>query len=54
MLHLLREASIEKALENVSDPEAIPETNIKTAEHLGIETLKHQLENCFIDSQATE
>lgn len=47
MLHLLREASIEKALEHVDDPEAIPETNIKTAERLGIEILKQQLENCF-------
>ena len=49
MLHLLREASIETALEHISDPEAIPETNIKTAERLGIDTLKQQLENCFKD-----
>jgi len=49
MLHLLREASIERALEHISDPEAIPETNIKIAEQLGIETLRQQFENCFKD-----
>lgn len=54
MIHLLREDSIEAALENISDPDAIPETNIKTAKRLGIEALKRQLENCFIESQLTE
>ncbi|PID47484.1 MAG: hypothetical protein CSB47_00440 [Proteobacteria bacterium] len=47
ILHLLREASIEKALKHVSNPEAIPETNIKTAQRLGIDVLKKQLEECY-------
>lgn len=54
MLHLLREDSIEKALAHITDPEAIPEANIKTAKHLGLETLKRELENCFTESQVTE
>lgn len=54
MLHLLREDSIEKALENISDPEAIPEANIQTANRLGIDALKKQLENCYEVGQATE
>ena len=47
MLHLLREASIERVLESVEDPEAIPLNNIERAKSLGIDHLKQQLENCF-------
>lgn len=47
MLHILREASIERVLETVEDPEAIPQNNIERAKTLGIEHLKQQLENCF-------
>lgn len=43
MLHLLREASIEKALEFVDDPDAIPERNIEYARKLGVDILKDQL-----------
>lgn len=50
MLHLLREDSIEKALEHIAEPEAIPETNIKTAEQLGLKMLKKQLEDCFSEN----
>ncbi len=37
MLHLLREASIEHAVESVPDPDAIYERNIETMRKLGIE-----------------
>lgn len=40
MLHLLREASIEKALEFVDDPDAIPERNVELAREKGIDVFK--------------
>ena len=40
MLHLLREESVEKALEKYPDPEAIPERNIRFANEKGIEYMK--------------
>ncbi|MFM9911700.1 MAG: DUF1415 domain-containing protein [Chitinophagaceae bacterium] len=40
MLHLLREESIEKALENYPDPESIPERNIRFAHEKGVEYMK--------------
>jgi len=54
MLHLLREASIERALENIDDPDTIPEANIETARKLGTEALKAQLERCFTENRTTE
>ena len=36
-LHLIREASIDRAVEAFPDPEAIFETNMKTLENLGLE-----------------
>lgn len=47
MLHLLRESSVERALESITDPEAIPQNNINRARSLGVEALKNQLEACF-------
>ena len=46
MIHLLREASIEKALQNVDRPEAIPERNIETARKLGVEAMQALLDSC--------
>jgi hypothetical protein len=40
MLHLLREASIEKALVNVAHPEKIPNRNIEVARALGIKKMR--------------
>lgn len=45
MLHLLREASLEKAVAHHPDPEGIPETNIAKAESMGAEALKALLVN---------
>ena len=46
MLHLLREESIEKALEKYSDPESIPERNIRFAHNKGAEYLKRLRDAC--------
>jgi hypothetical protein len=40
MLHLLRESSIDKALEHYSNPEAIPEQNILFARAKGLDYMK--------------
>lgn len=40
MLHLLREESIDKALENYKDPESIPDRNIKFAREKGLAYMK--------------
>lgn len=47
MVHILREAAVEAAIEHYPNPEQIPERNVKTAHSLGIEQLKLLLENCF-------
>lgn len=47
MLHLIREASIEKALQHHPDPEAIPERNIEFARAQGLETMQQLLNQCF-------
>lgn len=47
MLHLLREESMEKALENFSEPESIPEKNIAFAREKGTAWMKMLLEKCL-------
>lgn len=47
MLHLLREESIEKALENFPDPDSIPERNIQFAREKGIAWMKLLRDKCF-------
>lgn len=47
MLHILREASLEKALEFVDAPEQIPETNIQLAQQKGREVFEKILEQSF-------
>lgn len=43
MLHLLREAELERALAQYAEPEAIPERNIEHLRHLGTEQLADDL-----------
>jgi len=43
MLHLLREESIERALEKYPDPAQIPERNIKFTQEMGLEYMKSLL-----------
>ncbi len=47
MLHLLRESSIDKALELYDDPENIPEKNIDFARKKGLVYMKLLRDNCF-------
>jgi hypothetical protein len=47
MLHLLREESLEKALETYPNPENIPENNIKLTRELGLQKLKETLAACY-------
>ena len=47
MLHLLREASIDKALENYKQPEKIPERNIQFARKKGWLVMKQLKDNCW-------
>ncbi|MDX5376390.1 MAG: DUF1415 domain-containing protein [Halomonas sp.] len=43
MLHLLREAGLERALSHYPDPEAIPERNVEAMRQLGTEQLVDEL-----------
>lgn len=43
MLHILREASVEKAVANHPDAEGIPQRNIEYARREGLERMKEQL-----------
>jgi hypothetical protein len=43
MLHLLREASVELAIDSYPDVDAIPQRNIGTMQHLGSKNLKSKL-----------
>jgi len=45
-LHLLREASLERVLEDHPDPESIPQRNIDYARRLGLEKMRALLEAC--------
>lgn len=47
MLHLIREASMEKALKSYPNPEDIPEKNIKFAREQGLEKMRTLLQNCL-------
>jgi len=51
MLHLIREASLQKAIENHPDPEGIPDTNITLARKLGSDKMQSLLEQCKNTSQ---
>ncbi|HMK04060.1 MAG TPA: DUF1415 domain-containing protein [Ferruginibacter sp.] len=47
MLHLLREASIDKALEHYKDPEDIPDRNINFAREKGLAYMKMLRDACL-------
>lgn len=48
MLHLLRESSIDKALEHYADPESIPEKNVDFARKKGIVFMKMLRDSCAV------
>ncbi|RUM94993.1 MAG: DUF1415 domain-containing protein [Thiothrix sp.] len=45
-LHIIREASIEKAVAGITTPEQIPERNIEVARNLGNDVLQGILDRC--------
>jgi len=47
MLHILREASLEKVLESYPNPENIPERNIELTRNLGLNTMQKLLSECI-------
>jgi hypothetical protein len=47
MLHLLREAQIEDALERYPDPEKIPDNNIRFAREKGVQYMKMLRDSCL-------
>jgi len=47
MLHIIREASIERAVAKHPDPENIPTNNIKLTRELGLKKLKTLLAACY-------
>ncbi len=47
MLHIIRESSLERALENYPDPESIPEKNISLAREKGCQHMQALLEACY-------
>jgi hypothetical protein len=51
MLHLLREESLELALENYPNPDAIPERNVKFAREKGLGYMQVLLESCMKNDQ---
>ncbi len=46
MLHIIREADLEQALESYPNPEAIPTRNIALAREMGLAALQSALEQC--------
>ncbi len=46
-LHIIREATMEKVLANIADPEEIPERNIRVARELGNQKLGDILSACM-------
>ncbi|MBW7470683.1 DUF1415 domain-containing protein [Marinobacter sp. M216] len=51
MLHLLREASLEAAIDSYPDVNGIPDRNIELMEQLGADKMRKTLANCLKDSR---
>lgn len=47
MFHLIREASLEQALEGYTDPELIPQRNMERLRELGLVELRSRLQACY-------
>lgn len=54
MFHLLREASVEVAIEKHSDADAIPERNVEYAREQGLDTMKALLQSCFEQEKSSD
>lgn len=51
LLHILRESSLEKAIEAHANTEQIPEDNIDLMNELGAQEMAKRLEKCFEDNE---
>lgn len=49
MIHILRESSLEKAIAQHPDAEAIPQRNIELARKMGADALKALCDQCWLD-----
>lgn len=47
MFHLIREASVQRAIENHPDAESIPERNVEYAREQGLDKMKSLLQHCI-------
>ena len=47
MVHILRESSVEAALENYPNPEKIPDRNIQLTKDLGLKIMQELLADCY-------
>ncbi len=47
MIHILRESSVEKAVESHPNPEGIPDRNIKLTQELGLDAMQALLAACY-------
>jgi len=47
MFHLIREASVQRAIENYPDAESIPERNVEYAREQGLDKMKSLLKHCI-------
>lgn len=45
-LHIIREKSLEKALQSYPDPELIPERNVEYCQSLGLKKMQEMLKHC--------
>lgn len=46
MLHIIREASLERALQHYPNPEAIPQRNVQWCRDQGLKVMQHRLQLC--------
>lgn len=53
ILHLLREDSLERAIETYPNIDTIPQDNINKLNHLGARTLQHKLKSCIVQAPQT-
>lgn len=51
MFHLLREASVQLAIEKHPDTDSIPERNIEHAREQGLEAMQDLLKSCYTDEE---
>ncbi|MDH5601740.1 MAG: DUF1415 domain-containing protein [Gammaproteobacteria bacterium] len=48
VFHLIREASVQRAVEHHPDPESIPERNVEFAREHGLDTMQALLQQCHV------